>query len=743
MNTLLVAIPVSSGDVDVVLSNLKRMAEMDGKTKHHITLCADADVDTKDLDREAKLGFNKSDVLRIPKSGPDHWPKASNRKWQTIARCFDPRPFKECWAWLYLEPESFPLRKGWLDELADAYVEGKKPFMAHVEPNRWSTCAVYPFDISYHCTNAMLVKSQPYNYVLAQEVGKTMVHHTDLIAVHPTMYNKSGVGPSGLAHPDDIEKIIKRYPSAAIYQGVSPKSARRSANLNHVSTVAPLYTISVLCLNNSDLTKKCLDSIIEHSTDYELIVTDNGSTDDTPDMLRDYAAKLGPKMTHIRNEENKGFQEPNEHALTLARGRYFVLFNNDMEACEGWLEGLRNPFDTNPRMALTGIAGTCCAINSEFRGVSGDDSKPEYIEGGCLMAPAALLRKHGMFSPYLKFIYWEDTDLGLRMREMGYEIATVPLEINHNHRSATTKNLDLKAVREHNHKAMIERWGFYLKRRNFKRRVLIRRKGARGDVLLVAPVVSAIRNKWPQSEVIVETAHPEMLAGMPGVSATTSDPGNDLDSIYDLNFSYEKRPGLHIIDAYAQVCGLRACEIANVPITMYPTDSDKSWATTVSRGKKVALIHAGPTTWPGKNWPVERWEQVVEFLKLNEFFVIAVGAENSPHCGADDSVAGVATPQQLYALCMNSKLFVGLDSMPQHVASAADIPSVILFGATEPKDIMRKAPHLISVQASRKAAACVGEHGRRKGAVTMSECDGACMKAISTSMVQTAISKLI
>jgi GT2 family glycosyltransferase len=734
MNTLLVAIPVSSGDVDVVLANLKRMAEMDGQVDHHALLFLDFTI--KQVLFELKDAFRHWFVRVVPSTGGG-WPRQNNERWQDAARHLERNPKKDCAGWLYLEPESMPLRKGWLDEIADEYIKARKPFMGNVSENRLSTCAVYPFDISNHCTNALLVKSQPYNYVLAQEVGKSRIHHTDLIAVHPVMYNKSGVGPSGLAHPDDVEKLIKRFPKAVIYQGVSPKSERTKSQTSHVGTVAPLYTISVLCLNHSDLTKKCLDSIIAHSDNYELYVTNNGSTDDTEDMLRDYEAKYGIKV--ITNKENKGFQEPNEHVLTLARGRYFVLFNNDMEACEGWLDGLRHPFDTNPRMALTGIAGTCCAINGEFKGVQGDDTKPEYIEGGCLMAPSALLRKHGMFSPYLKFIYWEDTDLGLRMREMGYEIATVPLDINHNHRSATTKSLDLKGVREHNHKAMIERWGFYLKRRNFERRVQIKRRGARGDVLLLTPALDAIRKKWPQAKINVVTAHPDMLRGLANVTAGSLAEG-DYDYAFDLDFAYEKRPGVPIVEVFAESCGVKL--ESHRPI-MTATLSDLAWAETVARGRRVALIHAGPTTWPGKNWPVDRWEKVVEFLKLNDFFTIAVGAENSPHCGCDDSVAGLTTPQQLYALCMNSKLFCGLDSMCQHVASAADTPSVVLFGATEPKDIQRKAPHLLAVQASRKQADCVGEHGRRKGPVLDAPCDGSCMAALTTTHVQKAIAKLI
>lgn len=494
--------------------------------------------------------------------------------------------------------------------------------------------------------------------------------------------------------------------------------------------MAPKFTVSVLCMNHLDLTVKCIESVLKYSKDFELIVTDNASNDATPGYLKELKNRFPKIVTIISNPENKGFQDPNKYALKIAKGEYLVLLNNDMEVCADWLESLVKPFEGNPKMAITGLAGTCHHITNDYK--ASDKGELEYIEGSCLMIPCALARKHGLFADYLRFIYWEDTDLSMRMRELGYEIATVKINAQHRHRASTTKHMDLREILAGNKSAFEKNWSFYIKRRDFKRRVLIRRLGARGDVLLLTPALRALRQKWPQAELHVATKCPSMLKGMDGVQIARLE-RDYYDIFYDLDLVYEKRPEVHIVQAYADALAVRLPD--RWQIEMFPNESELAWGLTKSRGLKVALIHAGMTTWPGKNWPTERMEQVVEELKKMGFFTIAVGDNHSPAINCDDSVAGKTSPQMLYALAKHASLFVGLDSMPQHVASAANVPSAIMFGPTNPRCIVRPTPRIVPVQATTDDAACVGEHGRRQVACTQAPCDGACSRAVTVEMM--------
>lgn len=523
------------------------------------------------------------------------------------------------------------------------------------------------------------------------------------------------------------------------------QSPARQPQVDTLPRRAPKFSISVLCHNiayeHTKITIKCLESVFKHSGEnFELFITDNASSaDGSVEYLKSLKRRYDSRVTLIMNHENKGFQDPNEYALTQARGEFFVLLNNDMEVCSSWLDALAAPFRDNPRMAITGVAGTCSRISNEFKAIGGEPA--EYIEGSCLMIPAALARRHGLFSKYLKFIYWEDTDLSMRMRELGYEIATVKIPMKHRHPSTTTKLLDLREIKQHNFEAFKRRWSFYVKRRDFQRRILIRRFGARGDVLLLTPALRALRNKWPQADVQIVTKCPQMLAGMDGVKMATNG-RKYFDEFYDLDLAYEKRPEVHIVHAYADALEVRLPQ--KWQIEMFPTEADLAWGFRRARGMRVALIHGGHTTWPAKNWPVDRMEEVVRNLKSMGFFTIAVGAADSPLCGCDDSVAGETTPQQMYALARNASLFVGLDSMPQHVMSAANVPSVVLFGPTNPRCIVRPTPRIISVQADVNEIPCVGSHGRRTTPITFGEpCESECIRGITVPMVMRAVNRLI
>lgn len=509
---------------------------------------------------------------------------------------------------------------------------------------------------------------------------------------------------------------------------------------------APLYTIHIACHNNLALTRACINSVIDHSEDFELIVTDNASSDGTYEWLRQLSSgewlhcKTGMPLPLriVTNPTNQGYKDPCNHALTLARGEYLVLLNNDMTVCAGWLEAMRGEF-ADPKMGVVGLMGSFCHVGSDLRAHKAPD-KADYVEGSCLMIPTALARKHSLFSDYLRFAYCEDLDLSLRLRELGYGLAWVDLPMKHERAGSTSRNVpEAKVALGENTQVMLQRWAFYLKRRDFRRRILVRRLGARGDVLLATPALWALRERYPQAELAIVTKCPEMLAGLDWLTMATRKRAY-YDEFYDLDAYYEARPQMHIVEAFGEALGVAVPK--RWQLFMAASEMDEVWAERVARGLRVALVHPGPTCWAGKNWPVDRWPELVGWLQERGYFVISVGAADGHECGADVALAGETTPQQLYALAKRASLFVGLDSMPQHVASAADTPSVVLFGPTNPRCIVRPTPRIVPVQVSTDVAPCAGEHGRRTKAITQAPCEGDCIKAISVTMVAKAVERV-
>lgn len=89
----------------------------------------------------------------------------------------------------------------------------------------------------------------------------------------------------------------------------------------------------------------CLDSVWDQAApDTEIIVVDNGSTDESLEILAKY-----PEITVIRNAENLGFAAAVNQGIFAMRGRYAVLLNNDTVVQPGWLKALVTVMEAHPR----------------------------------------------------------------------------------------------------------------------------------------------------------------------------------------------------------------------------------------------------------------------------------------------------------------------------------------------------------------------------------------------------------
>lgn len=505
-----------------------------------------------------------------------------------------------------------------------------------------------------------------------------------------------------------------------------------------MSAPKPRFTISIACYNNLELTRKCLASVLEHSPDAEVIVTNNASTDGTTE----YLATL-PNVGVIANTENQGFIRPHNNALGFARGDYFVVLNNDIEVTKGWLEKMYQQFILNPNLAIVGLQGNCCSLDENFNGFMGD--KLEYVEASCLMVPTWLVKKHGLFSSYLNFAYGEDSDLSLRMRELGYQIAVVELPMVHQ-RAATAKlvenTLPLHLYRAGNHAVLKERWKQYLQRRNFNHSILIKRRGAHGDVLLITPIAEALKQKWGGSTITVATDYPEIFATHPFIKAVHTDKaGTDYDHVFELDLAYENQPTTHIVEAYAKVCGV---DVANWKLHFFVPKEAREYSQQIMVDEKWIAIHPGPTAWAGRNWPKENFEELAKQLRQQGWHIACIGSgDNWQLENANLNLVGKTSLERLAAIIENSDLFIGIDSLPMHLSQAAVRPTIGLFGTINPKYRLLDIPFIRGVHADPEKVPCVFEHHRLPPGQIDSHCDGACMKAITVEQVLAEVPRVL
>ncbi len=188
----------------------------------------------------------------------------------------------------------------------------------------------------------------------------------------------------------------------------------------------------------------CLKSVFCNTTDinYEIITVDDGSQDDTPQMLSQCE-----NIKIITNNEAKGAVIACNQGIQLSQGKYILLLNNDTKVTAGWLDALLETFRNDPNTGLVGAkliyakgslqeaGGTIWKDGKAWNYGRGDDpAKPEYCyvrQVDYCSGAAILVRKdiiEGLGGLDLRYVpaCYEDTDLAFAVRELGFKTVFQP-----------------------------------------------------------------------------------------------------------------------------------------------------------------------------------------------------------------------------------------------------------------------------------------------------------------------------
>lgn len=512
--------------------------------------------------------------------------------------------------------------------------------------------------------------------------------------------------------------------------------------------------ISMIGCGRRDGTRHCLERALATAPDAFFILTNNASKDGTGEMFEEIRSHHHTHRIHTFHEvENTGFIPPGNRAFRIAAERgaeFLILLNDDTDPPERWLERLLEPF-ANPNVALVCPKGTCCTLDHNFHGSGGEHF--EYAEGSCLAIRIAAIRSFSttLFDENLTGIYGDDSNLSLRAREKGFEIAQADFDMPHI-RSATTRSPEVSAFCEFhqkkNHEYNVRRWGHYLKVRHFRYPIILRRHLALGDVILMTPIVRAIKESNPLSEIHIQTDFPQVFEGNPNVTraAKAIEPMRDALEV-NLNGAYEDAPMRHVLEAYeertrASVTGLGKIEWRT---ELFPSRKDTQWASAMKAradGRRICVIHGDPSHWPGKHVEPRIWELAASKLRRDGNWSVYVIGSSSDRLqfGHDFDIRGQTSLLQMAAFLAQADLFMGPDSGPMHVSQAAGCPTIGLFGVTSARYLMTHGSKHAPVEASQSIASAGLRH-RRAGIVFLPDGKDA-MDSITGDSVLWAIDKL-
>lgn len=193
----------------------------------------------------------------------------------------------------------------------------------------------------------------------------------------------------------------------------------------------PLVSILMLTYNRSRYIGNAIESILKQSyTNFELIILDDGSTDDTATVVGAYT---DPRIRYIQHEKNAGLIVRRQESLALARGSYIaVLDSDDVWTDQTKLETQVAFLEKHPEHVLIGTFIT--HIDANGKQVGGNQyavedtairnrllARNQFTHSSVLMRTSAIAKVSG----YRDVTLAEDFDLFLQLGTVG-KLANIP-----------------------------------------------------------------------------------------------------------------------------------------------------------------------------------------------------------------------------------------------------------------------------------------------------------------------------
>ncbi len=256
--------------------------------------------------------------------------------------------------------------------------------------------------------NVLIKSDAVHNFVDDNAFNEVVTSFEEIAAKYQEFYNYSALKPQIYPQKSSDEKMIEAYMQNAEKVLLDIYSMLNEDVL--VSVIMPTY-------NRANVIGKAIESVIAQSYKrWELIIIDDGSNDNTEEIVKRYS-DCDNRIKFINNNRKKGVSGARNTGLESAKGEYIAYLDTDNDWDSNYLLLMTNTLKINSH--CTGIY--CAQLiyrpeNTEMKlqyirfGAYNHSiiKNRNYIDMNCYMHRASMYKNYGGFSEELtRFVDWE------------------------------------------------------------------------------------------------------------------------------------------------------------------------------------------------------------------------------------------------------------------------------------------------------------------------------------------------
>lgn len=265
-------------------------------------------------------------------------------------------------------------------------------------------------------------------------------------------------------------------------------------------------------------------------------------------------------------------------------------------------------------------------------------------------------------------------------------------------------------------------------------RILVLRGGALGDFIVTLPALAALRSRWPQARIelagnattasialrrgLLDAVHSQHEARWSALFSTEPLPADfrswlerfDLvlnywpDADSELSRHFPLHPQQRFLSTAALPdTGPAATHYFSPLLSLGLTAGDLCYGLSAHKSGRTIAIHPGSGS-ARKNWPLTHWVELARWLRETHRAELLIVTGEVESLEVQTSLAPYgrlahAWPlEELIAAFASCRLFIGHDSGVSHLAASCGVPSLLLFGPTDPAIWAPPAPHVHVLQ---------------------------------------------